>query len=173
MIQARTSCSLFFIVSELLGCCCITAVCSCSDTFSLKERPEIWQPPTPSASIILVFHALLPTKGLPLAGDSLVDGSLMWGVLGGAESRELTSPSSPHPSPGLMVWSEPRHSHCSTSIKTMDKEAGVEPCSQFHSAKHLQDCRVWAEIKFYNTHVCTHKHTHTQAQDCQLLSSTL
>lgn len=67
-----------------------------------------------------------------------------------------------------MVWSEPLHCRCSTSIKTMDREAGVRLCSQFHSAKQVQDCREWAQRKFHSTHTHACSHTHGTATSCQV-----
>lgn len=66
-----------------------------------------------------------------------------------------------------MVWSEPLHSRRSTSIKTMDREAGVRLCSQFHSAKQVQG--VSPKKVLQRTHTCMFPDT----RDCHLLSSTL
>lgn len=132
-------------------------------------RSHLPLPPSPS-TIIPVFQCILnPLRAScwqvtaqwigPLASSQISWG----GVEVYTEARGRVEEASPNP--GLMVWSEPLHSHCSTSIKSTDREAEVEPCSQFHSAKLVQACRVWAWRNFQNTHSFT--------RDCHLLSSPL
>lgn len=83
---------------------------------------------------------------------------------------QVSFPQPNSPQPDLMVWSKPLLSYCSTSIKSVDREAGVDFVL---SSTPLNRCTtaVSEPKESFSTYTCMHLHTHIQ--NIYLLSSTL